>query len=98
MNCPFTELPFRAYDACESGCPQFDAEQEVCRWYHPPRPIVEILDTAERLQRLEKITYSLRQQLRDLIEQMEDLKTQPRKAAPRVARESPPKLTGGVKL
>jgi len=65
-KCPIGLIPFLAPDACENGCPQYDSQQEVCRWFHTPRPIVEIQDTEERLLCLERLTSDFKRQLEDL--------------------------------
>lgn len=91
LNCPFQLIPFFAADACSKGCPQYDSERDLCCWFFPPRPVVEILDTEERLLRLERL-YS-------------DLLKGPQKSIPlageplaKVDRLHKPKLAGGVKL
>jgi len=97
LNCPIQLLPFQATDACFT-CPRYDPGQELCRWYHPPRPLSEILDDSERLERLELLTSDLRQQLRDQQNQLEDMKAQLGKVGRAPGKPAPSKLTGGVKL
>lgn len=60
LNCPIRLIPFQPPDACLT-CPQYDAEQEVCRWFFPPRPLTEILDNDERLLRLERLYFELKE-------------------------------------
>jgi len=95
--CPQGFIAFLPLEACRD-CPQYDPELELCRWYHPPRPLSEILDDSERLERLELLTSDLREQVKDQREHLEDLKAQLGKAGRAPGKPAPPKLTGGVKL
>jgi len=92
LSCPFGLIPFFTIDACD-GCPQFDSERDMCHWFFPPRPIVEILDTEERLSRLERLYSGLKSR-----EKVTQPREKPQLEAHRPLEKPQPKPAEGVKL
>lgn len=52
-NCPLHRIATSAPTAC-LDCSYYNSESESCCWFLPGRPIVEFLDTEERLCVLEQ--------------------------------------------